>query len=537
MRARVAPGLLLMALLLAPVAPPPTPLAAQSTADTTDGQVGTVHFATSCDPALQADFDRAVAMYHSFWFEPSRRAFAAIAEADPTCGIAYWGIALDTWGNPFAVPNPRIMLPGAGAAEQAAAIGAQTPRERDYIAAVGELYRDWGTVDAWTRLENYQQAMERVYRAYPDDREAAIFYALSLAFTTPATDKTYANSLRAAQILEALWPELPDHPGIPHYLIHSYDYPPLAEHGLTAARLYAGIAPAAPHAQHMPSHTFTRLGYWDESIAANLASEAAETVPTSRLHPMDYLTYAYLQEARDGAAAAVLGDARALPDIPAPTFANAYALAAIPARYALERGRWADAAVLTPQPGNFAWNLFPAAEAITTFASALGAARGGDAATALEQVQRLAALRDAVEQEGDVYWTEQVDLQRQVALAWATLADGRGADALALMEAAAAQEDTTEKSAVTPGPIVPARELLGEMLLLLNQPQQALAAFERSQRAEPNRFRGLAGAARAAALAGDGERASRYYTNLLALAQAADSDRPELQEARTYLGR
>src|SRR5262249_23877227 len=229
----------------------------------------------------------------------------------------------------------------------------------------------------------------------------------------------------------------------------------------------------------------------------------------ARLHPMDYLTYAYLQEARDMAAASVLDDILALPDIPAPVFAYAYALAAIPARYALERGRWADAAALTPQPASFAWNLFPAAEAITVFASALGAARSGDAATARERIQRLAALRDAVEQEGDVYWTEQVDLQRQVATAWATLADGRGADALALMEAAAAQEDTTEKSAVTPGPIVPARELLGEMLLLLNQPQQALAAFERSQRAEPNRYRGLAGAARAAALVSDGERATR----------------------------
>jgi hypothetical protein len=377
--------------------------------------------------------------------------------------------------------------------------------------------------------------MERIYLTYPEDREAAVFYALALNATALPTDKTFANTLRAAAILQEVFAEQPDHPGVAHYLIHSYDYPPLAQHGLDFAQRYGGLAPAVSHAQHMPSHIFTRLGYWQESIRSNLAAAQAAANDFDLLHAKDYLVYAYLQLGQDQRASGVLAEIMGFPRAADENVATAYAFAAMPARYALERGRWTDAAALSLHPSGFTWSRFPEFEAITVFARAMGAARNGDAAQARQDAERLEALRDAVSARGDAYWAEQVAIQREVALAWVARAEGRNQEALALLRAAAEREDATDKHPVTPGPIAPARELLGELLLELNAPGEALAAFEASQRVEPNRFRGLFGAARAADLAGDRERARTYYAQLLALAEHADTARPELQQARAYL--
>src|SRR5919202_1275862 len=398
--------LAVIALLAAPLGVPA--LVAQQHGDAhvqPTGQLGQVHFPVSCSPAAQEGFNRAVALLHSFWFEPARTAFTASTQLDPTCAMGYWGVAMTWRDNPFVAPTPRPALEaGWAAVEQALAVGAPTQREREYIAAVAAFYRDADTLDHRTRALAYEQAMERVYRAYPEDREAAVFYALALDTTALPTDKTYANQLQAAAILEAVFAEQPQHPGVSHYLIHSYDYPPIAGHGLPFANRYAGIAPAVPHALHMPSHVFTRVGQWQDSIASNRASADAATNLFDRLHAMDYLTYGYLQLAQDVAAKGVLDEIATLPNLAGATFVPAYALAAMPARYALERGRWSDAASLTPSPSEVAWERMPQAAAITAFARALGAARSGDVAGARESIEQLTALREALVAANETYW-------------------------------------------------------------------------------------------------------------------------------------
>jgi tetratricopeptide (TPR) repeat protein len=503
-------------------------------------QLGQVHFPVSCSAAAQQEFDRAVALLHSFWFDASAKAFAAVTQTDPGCAMGHWGEAMALLFNPnpfTGTPTPKTLQDGCPAVERAKAADPKTQRERDYIGAVESLCRDRDTADQRARVAAYEQAMERLSRTYPEDREAAIFHALALNITASPADKAYTNQLKAAGILEKAFAEQPNHPGVAHYLIHSYDYPPIARQGLSAARRYAGIAPAAPHALHMPSHIFTREGFWRESIESNLASAAAAKNHFDQLHAMDYLAYAYLQEARDLDAKRVLEEAGAIRKVNPEHFVPGYALAAIPARFALERRRWAEAASLTLQPADFPWDRLPQSEAVLVFARGLGAAHSGNAASALKDMDRLQVLRDALVAAKQAYWAEQVDIQRQVVSAWVAFAEGRREEALSLMRAAADREDKTEKHPVTPGPIVPARELLGEMLLELGDPRQALKEFERSHRVEPNRFRGWYGAARAAALSGDREKARTYYANLLALCEKADTERPELKEAKAFLAK
>lgn len=502
-------------------------------------EIGQVSFPTSCSPVAQAEFERGVALLHSFWFAPAREAFTAATQADASCAMPYWGIAMTWLGNPLAgaPPPPVGMRAGWAAVERALAIGAPTQRERDFAAAVAIMYRDPEVVDHRGRTLAYEAAMERIYTAYSEDREAAVFYALSLNMTVLLEDKTYANQLRAAVILTEVFQEQPQHPGVTHYLIHSFDYPPLARDGVSAAFRYAAIAPAVPHAQHMPSHIFTRMGYWQESVNSNLgsieaaraAAPSAEALQNATLHATDYLMYAYLQMGQDARAGEIVERVAA---IERPT--DAYALAAIPARWAIERNRWQDAARLVVRP-DVSWERIPWAEAVTHFARGLGAARSGDPASAGQAADRLLELRNALAATNQDYWGEQVDIQRQVVLAWAARAERRDAEALELMRGAAQREDATEKHITTPGPIAPARELLGEMLLELGRPADALAAFEASQRVEPNRFKGLYAAARAAQLAGDQEKARMYFTQLLDLGQNADLGRTELVEARTFL--
>lgn len=503
--------------------------------------LGTVSFSTSCNDAARPLFDRAVALLHSFEFAQAIEGFNAVVETDPSCAMAEWGIALSRWGNPFAagVRPPAQLQQGLDAVSRARAIGLATERERAYVDAVSLLYVDHDTIDQRSRILAYRDAMARVATANADDPEASIFYALSLAAAAAPGDKTYADLLKSAAILEKLLTSQPNHPGLSHYLIHSYDVAPLADRALEAAWCYAKIAPSAPHALHMPSHTFTRLGYWQESIDANIASGTAarrDGSTAEELHALDYLTYAYLQTGQDGAARGILD---ALPDVnarfdpdavgsAAPGSAGVFALAAIPARYALERGAWKDAANIVPVPSSYLY-----ADALTYFAKALGAARAGDAATTSSATDALASIEARLREQHETYWAEQTEIQRRSASAWLALAEGRTVQALVEMRAAAALEDGTEKSAVTPGPLAPARELVGEMLLQAGQPADALKEFEATLEKEPKRFRSTFGAARAAWLAGDQQKARTYSEALLKLSEHADKPgRPELEQAR-----
>ena len=505
-------------------------------------QLGTVSFQTSCAPSVAADFNRAVALLHSFEFREALGTFNAVLEKDPSCAVAHWGIALCQWGNPFAgIKAGPPLERGAEAVQRGLALTNATARERAYIAAAAELFKDAAKVPHRDRTIAYARAMEGVQRDYADDVEARIFYALALNQTAATTDKTYAVQLQAAAILEPLWTRYPDHPGLPHYIIHAYDHPPLAAKALDAARRYAKIAPSAPHALHMPSHTFTRVGLWEDSAATNIASEKTaleQNVIGEALHAMDYQIYAYLQLARDKAALAVLQrtpataaklDVNAVGGA-APGVAGVYATAAIAARYALERGAWADAAALKASS-----SPFPQADAVTHFARALGAARNGNPAAATPDITQLAALRDKLAAAKDEYWREQVEIQRRVALAWTTFASGRRDEGIALLREAADAEDATDKSAISPGPLAPARELLGEMLLESGNAKEALVAFDATMAKEPGRFRGVYGAARAAEAAGNRARAGELYQRLLTIAKAAETERPEVVRARTFL--
>ncbi|MFB3820069.1 MAG: hypothetical protein ACE147_20625, partial [Candidatus Methylomirabilales bacterium] len=429
-------------------------------------QLGTVVFPTSCRPEVQADFNRAVALLHSFWFEAAAKAFDQVAAADPSCGMAHWGTAMTVLGNPFTwPPSPTAVADGAAAMARAQAAGVKTPRERDYLAALAAFYRDAERVEHRTRALAYETAMEALAARYPDDREAAIFYALALNATALPSDKTYGNQRKAAAILEVVFGEQPNHPGVAHYLIHSYDYPPIAARGLDAARRYATIAPSAPHALHMPSHIFTRRGFWANSIASNRASAAAAKNDFDRLHALDYLMYAYLQGGQDQAAKGVLDEVARIRKVSMEHFVPAYALAAIPTRYALERGRWAELTALRLAPADFPWARFPQAAAVLEFGRAIGGALGGDLPTARQSVARLEALRQALLAAKSAYWAEQVEIQHRAASGLLARAEGRNAEALDLLRAAAELEERTEKHPVTPGPIVPARELLAELLL------------------------------------------------------------------------
>jgi tetratricopeptide (TPR) repeat protein len=509
-------------------------------------RLGTVHFETSCAAPAREPFDRAMALLHSFEFGTAITGFTSVLAADPSCAMAYWGIAMARWTNPTtATPRPPAQIQqGLDAVAHARAANPKTARERAYIDAVAVLFTDAGTVSQPARIAAYERAMGAVASAYPDDREASIFWALALTAAAPPTDKTYANQLKAGAILERLLPEEPDHPGIMHYIIHTYDVPALAGRALDAARRYAAIAPSAPHALHMPSHIFTRVGAWQDSIDTNIASADAARrggMATEELHALDYMVYAYLQTGQDDAVRALLPRVDALATQADPTrvtgaasgVGGIFALAAIPARWALERRDWPAAARLEPKPSQF-----PYTEAMTYFARVLGASHTGalddarPASVALDDIQKKLAGS------GDLYWAEQVAIERDGAKAYLALAEGRTAEAIAAMRAAALREDATEKNAVTPGPLAPARELLGDMLLEAKQPSAALVEYEATLKKEPNRFRATYGAARAAAASGDQERARRYYAQLLQIAAKADSPgRPELAEAKRVTGR
>ena len=507
--------------------------------------LGKVNFATSCNGAAQPQFNRAVALMHSFQFARAIEAFNVILASDPSCAIAYWGIALSNWGNPFAagLKLQAQLDQGLKAIQQARATAAKTERERAYIEAVAHLYTDTAKIDQRSRVVAYESAMSALSGAYPDDTEATIFYALALAAAADPADKTYARQLKAGAMLEKLFVQYPDHPGLAHYIIHTYDVPTLAPRAVEAARRYGQIAPSAPHALHMPSHTFTRVGYWQDSIDTNKAAAAAaksEAQTGEELHASDYMAYAYLQTAQDGAAQRLVEssteifsrfDPKVVISGAAPPVAAYFAHAAIPARYCLERRSWADAVKLEPY-----FSPFPHTDAITYFARGLGAAHLKDRDTARSAISSLEQLRDKLSNMKEAYWANQVEIQRQEVAAWLAFAEGDSQGAIAAMRAAAQHEDLTEKNAVTPGPLTPAREMLGEMLLELKLPSEALKEFEATLTKEPNRFRALYGAAEAAKLAGNRQVAQTHFRELLKVAERADKPgRQELAEARTEL--
>jgi hypothetical protein len=504
-------------------------------AESADQKLGAVHFATSCNPAAQAEFDKAMLYQHSFWYRASQRAFEETLKADPDCAIAYWGIALSLLWNPHTPPPVKNLADGTAALAKAKAIGAKSERERDYIEALSAMYADYETVDHRTRVQNYLRAMEQLAARYPDDDEAQIYYALALNVGASPADKTYANQLKGAAILEKIWARQPQHPGVAHYLIHLYDTPALAAKGLEAARRYAKIAPDAAHAQHMPSHIFTRVGYWKDSIESNTAAARvarADKEPHDQLHAMDYLVYAHIQLGQDAKANAIIEDMKTVTGFNEGFIPGPFALAASPARYALERGDWSGAAALEVRP-----SPLPQVQAVTYFAKALGAARSADADAAQAAIAKLAELRAQLQEKKDAYWAEQVDIQRQVATAWLLEGAGKHDDALKALSAAADAEDKTEKHPVTPGPLLPARELYGVMLLDRGMANEALGAFEATLKKEPNRLGATIGAAKSADLVGDPAKARQYYAKVAKLADDADASRPEGKEARAYLAK
>jgi tetratricopeptide (TPR) repeat protein len=502
-------------------------------AQSDDDKLGKVHFETSCNAEAQKLFDRGMLYQHSFWYRASQKMFEDTLKADPTCSIAYWGMALSLLWNPHAAPPAKNLAEGAAAIEKARAVGFKTEREQAYVDALAVMYRDYDKVDHRTRVVAYAKAMQGVAERYKDDDEAQIHYALALNTSASPADKTYASQLKGAAILEPIALRQPLHPGVAHYLIHLYDYPPIAQKGIEAARRYAKVAPDAPHALHMPSHIFTRVGYWNDSIASNLAS--AQSAKNSsdfseELHAMDYLVYAYLQLGQDGKAKAVIDDMKTVSGFSESFIAGPYAEAASPARYALERGDWKAAEGLDVRPSPLAH-----VQAITYFARAVGAARAGDSEAAKPDIAKLGELRDRLRDAKDAYWSEQVDIQARIASAWLLYAEGKKDDALKAMSDAAEAEDRTEKHPVTPGVPKPARELYGEMLLDSGHTKEALAAFEATLKKEPNRLGAFAGAAKAASQLGDTAKARDYYGKIVEQAGSGDSIRGDIADARKYL--
>jgi len=500
-------------------------------------KLGRMSFPVACDPAVQEAFNRAMALQINYFWAPALKAFNEVLARDSTCAMAHWGVALVNLDNLLsAPPTAKQMAEGAAAIAKAKSIGGKNARERDYIAAIAEFYRDHQRSPHGERLQNCEKALEQLHQRYPDDHNAAVYYALALLATHSPKDQSYAKPLKAAKLLEAVFAVEPNHPGAAHFLVHAYDYPPIAKHGLAAARKYAAIAAQAPHALHMPSHIFTRLGYWQESIDTNLRSAKSCDTPRCQLHALDYAMYAYLQLGRDAEAKKLADRIFTWPEAEQ-AFTGGYALAAMPARYALERGKWAEAAQLTiASQSEAAWAKVPHAESVIVFARGLGAARSGEVVRAKNEFERLRAIHQALVAAKNLYWAEQAEIQGRVLLGWIARAEDRNDDALQILQAAADAEDKTEKHPVTPGPIAPAREMFGELLLELGRTAEALKQFEMALEREPGRLRSLYGAARAADGLGDKARAKGYYQEIAEMTKGA-TEREELRHVTAWLQR
>jgi hypothetical protein len=495
-----------------------------------DDKLGKLSFPTSCDPKVQAEFERGVAMIHSYWFLIARRTFEGVLREDPNCAMAYWGIALDLLNNSLAVVPPRADAEAAWAAlEKARAVGAKTQRERDWIEALSAYFRDHDKLPVNVRLAAYNNAMEQLAQRYTDDYEAQAFYALTLQASASPSDTTYANQLKSVAILEKLYDQNPQHPGVTHFIIHAYDYHPLAEKGIPAARRYATIAPAVPHARHMPSHIYSMVGLWEESIASNASALA---IQPDYYHAADFSVYAHLQLAQDAKAKALMEKSIATADRgdrPV-TFVNFTAKNAMSARYVLERSDWAGAAALP-----FTSSQYPQPDSLIRFTRGLGMARSGDLAGAKAEIEAIKALRAALEKSNQSYWADRSEEQMLAISAWVALKEGAPDQALRFMRAAADGEDGSVKHVAMENRLYPLRELFAELLLETGQPAAALSEFEAGLHQTPNRYRAFLGIARAANAAGDRQKASEYYGKLVDLAKNADTDRQDIREAKNFL--
>jgi tetratricopeptide (TPR) repeat protein len=507
---------------------------------TADERLGKVNFQASCAPAVAKPFERAVALLHSFWYLEALKGFTAVATADPDCAMAYWGQAMSVWYQIWSPPRPAALKQGLEAVERAQKLGGKTPRDRDLIAAAATFFQDHETKDHRTRSVAYEATMEQAYARNPSDTDVALFYALALQANADPHDKSYAKQRKSGEIAARIFAAEPEHPGAAHYLIHAYDYPLLAAQARDAADRYAKFAPSAPHALHMPSHIYVLLGMWPETIHGNrVAAEAERTRgnPDDHMHALDYLVYGYLQRGEDAEARKVLEDGRRIvADMAARKYDSGrhtaqFSISAMEARYALERGRWSEAAAIDPIT-----TRFPYVDAHIVYARAVGAARAGQPARARADVERLVSLRDALTQAKNSYWAEQVEIQRRAAAGWVARAEGKTDEAIALLRSAAELEDSTEKRSVSPGPILAAREQLGDLLLEAQQAPAALREYEASLQAAPARFRSYYGAAKAAESAGYRDKAATYYGKLASMA-APSSDRAELKEARAFLSK
>ncbi len=510
-----------------------------------DKQFGSVEFITSCSPKTKKDFNLALALLHSFEYDEAEKVFAKIINKEPGCAMAYWGVAMCNYHPLWSPPTQPELEKGSKAVAIARALTQKEKRESDYIEAIAVFYKGWDKLQHPTRCTNFAKAMGKVYANYPNDKEAAIFYALALDAAADPTDKTFRNQKKAGAILTGLYSNESHHPGIVHYIIHTYDYPELATLALPAARKYASIAPSSAHAQHMPSHVFTRLGLWDECINSNLASISSAKCYAENagikghwdeeLHGMDYLVYAYLQKAENDSAKQQLDYLKSIHQVYPVNFKDAYAFAAIPARYFLENKMWKEATQIEMHPINFPWQKFPWQKAIIHFARLMGSVHINNINSARTELKNLNNIYDTLTAQQDAYKANQVLIQIKSGEAWILFAEKKLNEAVTLMKIAAEMEEKTEKSPVTPGEIIPARELLADMLLQFNKPAEALEAYEADLKKHPNRFNGLYGAALSSQRIKNIEKAKYYYQNLIAIANSPNANRPELEVAKLFL--
>ncbi|MEO5984889.1 MAG: hypothetical protein ABIP80_05250 [Ferruginibacter sp.] len=510
-----------------------------------DKQFGEVAFETSCSGEEKKDFNLAMALLHSFEYDEAEKAFANIIDKEPACAMAYWGVAMSNYHPLWAPPTRSELEKGAKSIAIARSLTQKSKRESDYIEAIGLFYKDWDKVDHYNRCLSFEKAMEKIYREYPNDKEAAIFYALAIRATADPADKSFRNQRKAYDILTSLYPNEPDHPGIVHYIIHSYDYPELAELALPAARKYASIAPSSAHAQHMPSHIFTRLGLWDECINSNLAAAAsakcyAESAGIKghwdeELHCLDYLVYAYLQKGDNDLAKKQWNYVNTIDEVSPVNFKVAYAFAAIPSRYVLENKLWKEASGLEVRNETFPWQEYPWQKAIVHFTRIMGSVHQGNLDLAKAELKHLYRIYDTLTAQKDSYKANQVMIQVKTSEAWVLMKEGKNDEALRLMTAAADMEEKTEKHPVTPGEVIPAKELLGDMLLQINKPVEALEAYEANLKKHPNRFNGIYGAALAAEKSNNLEKSYSRYQQLIAIANSVQSNRPELEAAKLFI--
>lgn len=510
-----------------------------------DKEFGTVSFETTCSEKVQATFDLAVALLHSFEYDEAEKVFAKIIDEEPECAMAYWGVAMANYHPLWEAPSQAELEKGTKTIAIASSLEQKSAIEKDYIDAVATFYKDWNTIDHRTRGLRYANAMEKVYTKYPQSREAALFYSLALIATADPSDKTRANQRKAGDILTALYPEGARHPGVVHYIIHTYDYPELAELALPAARKYASIAPSSAHAQHMPSHIFTRLGLWDECIQSNMVSASsakcyAENAGITghwdeELHGMDYMMYGYLQKGDNESANELYDYLKSIKEVYPLSFKAAYAFAAIPSRYYVENKLWKEAASLKIHPTNFPWENFPWQRSIFHFARLLGFVHVDHLDSAKSELTSLKNLYDILVNENDSYKANQVMIEIEAGTAWIMFKEGNKSDAIRFMTSAADREERTEKHPVTPGTVIPARELLGDMLIQMNNPKEAIVAYETDLKNQPNRFNGLYGAALSCERINHVEEATRYYQQLLSIANSPSANRPEVDKAKLFL--